>query len=97
MSGQLGALLGADALGALDGQVATQAPEERRQDEPERDGGDHDRQDHVARLAEDAVRVQEQQRSAEHEGDAEPTPVEVGDPASGNGGFGGFLGRPSLG
>ena len=73
---ELGALLGADPRVALGGEVAAQPPQERREDQAE--GGDRDdhREDHVARRLEGAVRVEEEDRRADHEGDAEAAPVE---------------------
>ena len=73
--GDLGALLRADARGALGGQAADEAPPERSEDE--RDGGDHDEhgQREIAEAGQDAVRVQEQQRGADDQRDAEAAAV----------------------
>ena len=81
VGGELGALLGADPLGPLAGEVAAEPPEKRSQDQRQprrrRDHREHD----VARIAEDVVRGEEEQHRAEDQRDAEATPVEVGEPA----------------
>jgi hypothetical protein len=72
----LGALLRADALGALGRQRPRQPPPERGEDEAE--GGDRDecRQRHVAQTGEGAVGVEEEEPGAHDEGDAEAAAVE---------------------
>ncbi len=79
---ELGPLLRADPLGALDREVAAQAPEKRREDEAQRHRGDDDRQHHVARLAQHPVGVEEEQRRADDQGDAEAAAVEVREPTA---------------
>ena len=69
--GELGALLRAHALGALVGEPAHEPDPPRREDQRARHEHDDDRQQHVARGRERVVEVEEQQRRADHERDAE--------------------------
>ena len=69
--GELGALLRADALGALVGEPAHEPDPPRREDQRARDDHDDDRQQDVARRSQRVVEVEEQQRRADDERDAE--------------------------
>ena len=75
--GHLGALLRADALGALGGEVAAEAPPERRQDERQGEDHDHDREDRVAERVEGAGAREDDQRRPADEGGAEAAAVDV--------------------
>ena len=75
--GHLGALLRADPLSALGGEVAAEAPPERRQDEPEGQDHDHDREDRVAERIEGARERKDDERRPADEGCAEAATVDV--------------------
>ena len=83
VGGQLGALLGPDPLGALAGEVAPQAPQERREDEREPGGRSDHREDDLARVAEDVVGGEEDQNGADHQSDPEAAAVERGQAGAG--------------
>ena len=79
VGGELGALLGADALAPLGREVAAEAPPERGEDEGEREEHD-DRDDHgVLGAVERAARREHDQRRAGDQGDAEAAAVEAPD------------------
>jgi hypothetical protein len=76
VGGDLGALLGADALRALVGQAAREAQPEGQQDEAQAESDHDERQHEVARAAQRAVGLQEQQAGADDECDAEAALVD---------------------
>ena len=77
MSGHVCTLLGADPLRALGGQALAEAPDEGSEDQSQCEDRDDRGERGVAGGAESVVGGEEEQRGADHEGDAEPTPVEL--------------------
>ncbi len=79
MRGQLGALLGADPLVALGGEVAAEAPPERRQDQGQREDHHQHRDHDVLGALERARRREHDQRRTRDQRDPEAAAVEIGD------------------
>ena len=69
--GQLGALLGADPLGALGREVAAHPPQERGEDQGQREDTTIAASAASRTPAERVVRREEEQRGADHERDPE--------------------------
>ena len=79
VGGDLGPLLRADPLSLLGGEPAPELPQERGQDQRQRDDRDDRGQGGVSGGAERVVGGEEEQRGADHERDPEAAAVEVGE------------------